>query len=153
MNAKRLDAASATGPADTTTWPAAPSAANGWDPAIRDIRRQFLAKRRGSGVRRYRSTVFERDNFTCQMLICYFPGVPLVVGGDPHDQTAPQIDHVIPIAEGGSNSPDNIRASHGLCNREAWNHHAEEVWAASDPTGRRQAAFSKRTERRAARLR
>jgi len=49
--------------------------------------------------------VFERDNYTCQYCGQCAPNVKL------------EVDHVIPVADGGSNDMDNLRTSCYACNR------------------------------------
>lgn len=55
--------------------------------------------------KRLRFRVFDRDNFTCRYCGKSPPSVKLVV------------DHVIPIAEGGTNDDDNLIASCEECNQ------------------------------------
>jgi len=49
--------------------------------------------------------VLERDNFTCQYCGQHAPNVQL------------EVDHVIPVSEGGDNSLDNLKTSCYACNR------------------------------------
>lgn len=58
-----------------------------------------------------RPQVYERDHWTCQL--CRKP-----VARDqvvPHPQ-APTLDHVIPLARGGTHEPANVQLAHYLCN-------------------------------------
>lgn len=58
-----------------------------------------------------RHQVYERDHWTCQL--CREP-----VARDqvvPHPQ-APTLDHVIPLARGGTHEPANVQLAHYLCN-------------------------------------
>lgn len=59
----------------------------------------------------YRTAIFERDAWTCQL--CYRPIARTQVA--PHPD-APTIDHVIPLAAGGTHEPSNVQAAHFLCN-------------------------------------
>ncbi|WP_434744799.1 HNH endonuclease [Streptomyces sp. A-14] len=58
-----------------------------------------------------RPQVYERDHWTCQL--CREPVVRDQVV--PHPQ-APTLDHVIPLARGGTHEPANVQLAHYLCN-------------------------------------
>lgn len=51
-----------------------------------------------------RFEIFKRDGFSCQYC-----------GASP-PQVILQIDHIIPVVEGGNNDPDNLATSCGSCN-------------------------------------
>lgn len=53
-----------------------------------------------------RYSVMKRDDFTCQL--CGKKGL---------DNTRLEIDHILPVAEGGTNNPDNLRTLCFECNR------------------------------------
>jgi 5-methylcytosine-specific restriction endonuclease McrA len=58
-----------------------------------------------------RTQVYERDQWTCQL--CGDPVARAEVV--PHPQ-APTIDHVLPLARGGTHEPSNVQLAHYLCN-------------------------------------
>lgn len=55
--------------------------------------------------------IFERDNWVCHL--CGLLIDPSVSRMDPAGAT---IDHVLPIARGGVDSPENVKAAHRSCN-------------------------------------
>lgn len=57
------------------------------------------------------AAVAERDMFMCQL--CFDP-VDLTLTS-PHPDS-PSIDHVVPLAAGGSDTPDNVQLAHRWCN-------------------------------------
>lgn len=58
-----------------------------------------------------RMAVFERDDWRCQL--CLMPALPDWVV--PHPD-APTIDHIVPLARGGTHTMDNVQTAHFLCN-------------------------------------
>lgn len=58
-----------------------------------------------------REEVFERDSWTCQ--VC---GLHLSIDTDPFDPTAPTVDHVVPLSQGGEHSRANVQAACLHCN-------------------------------------
>ncbi|MEU9310875.1 HNH endonuclease signature motif containing protein [Streptomyces sp. NPDC048256] len=58
-----------------------------------------------------RIAVFQRDRWICRL--CSKPVVRTAVV--PHPR-APVIDHVIPLARGGTHEPANVQTAHFLCN-------------------------------------
>lgn len=60
-------------------------------------------------VRRVR--VFERDEWTCHLC-----GEPLSREASFPDPLYPTLDHVMPIAKGGSHTMANVKAAHFICN-------------------------------------
>lgn len=58
-----------------------------------------------NGYSALRWFVLERDNFTCQYCGQSAPNVAL------------EVDHIVPVAEGGEDSPDNLKTSCYSCNR------------------------------------
>lgn len=54
-----------------------------------------------------RQLVWERDKGVCGMC------------GEPVEFDDMEVDHIVPIAEGGDSSPSNLRAAHWRCNRKA----------------------------------
>lgn len=55
--------------------------------------------------KRVRFDVFKRDNFTCQYCGAHPPAVVL------------EVDHIVPVADGGDNDPDNLITACFPCNR------------------------------------
>lgn len=83
-----------------------------------------VGKQSGRGGRpwqRKRAAVFERDGFLCQ--ICMRVGVVRVV--TLHGSLAGVCDHIIPLAEGGSDRESNLQAICQQCDREKT--HAESI--------------------------
>lgn len=74
-------------------------------------RRDQAALRRGGSRRVNRYAIYVRDRGRCQ--ICRKPVA--MTKAVPHPN-APVLDHVIPVAEGGTNDPANLRLAHFLCN-------------------------------------
>lgn len=58
--------------------------------------------------------ICKRDNWICQ--ICFKP-VPKELRGTWND-SAPEVDHIIPACKGGTYTPDNLRCTHRKCNRD-----------------------------------
>lgn len=59
----------------------------------------------------YRRKVFERDRWICQL--CRKPVAR--TKAVPHPK-APVLDHIIPLAVGGTHEPSNVQCAHYLCN-------------------------------------
>ncbi|WP_081920222.1 HNH endonuclease [Terrabacter tumescens] len=60
---------------------------------------------------RHRKAVLERDDWTCQ--ICWLPLDP---DASMVDDLYPQADHITPVALGGDDGMENLRAAHRWCN-------------------------------------
>lgn len=79
-------------------------------------RRAQKARRRAvkAGVERVaysRVAIFERDRWKCQLC-----GDPVKRNAKvPHDM-APTIDHIVPLFEGGADTPSNVQLAHFICN-------------------------------------
>lgn len=62
--------------------------------------------------------IYERDAWTCMMPVCYHPDSraidPALNGQSSH--WAPSVDHIVPLAVGGTNDRRNLRAAHQLRN-------------------------------------
>lgn len=59
----------------------------------------------------YRRAIFERDGWTCQLC-----RLPLDIEKEVPHPLAPTIDHIVPLACGGTHEPRNAQAAHFLCN-------------------------------------
>lgn len=68
--------------------------------------------RRQSIKPRLRARVIARDGYVCQ--IC---GEKTSLVHDPADDLSPEIDHIIPVRDGGKNLMENLRVAHRVCNR------------------------------------
>lgn len=77
---------------------------------VRARRRVRMRKPQGSALV-VRKQIYERDGWRCH--ICTKPVRRDAVV--PHPQ-APTIDHLIPLAEGGTHEPHNVRTAHFICN-------------------------------------
>ncbi len=72
-------------------------------------RRALMAGAEVDAVSRWR--IHERDGWTCH--IC---GDPVDRGAVVPDLAAPVLDHVVPLARGGSHSEANLKTAHFYCN-------------------------------------
>lgn len=86
-------------------------------PEVRDQRRHAKharkARLRGGGVEVvYRTRVFERDGWRCQLCGRLVARARVV----PHP-LAPTLDHIVPLAAGGEHSYRNVQLAHFICNR------------------------------------
>lgn len=59
----------------------------------------------------YRARIFERDKWTCQLCNRRVARTRVV----PHPK-APVLDHIIPLANGGTHEPANVQCAHFICN-------------------------------------
>lgn len=74
--------------------------------------RRRRARKRGALVERYeRIDIFERDGWRCQLCGHKVRRTAKV----PHPK-APVLDHVLPLAAGGDDTPRNVQCAHFLCN-------------------------------------
>lgn len=60
-------------------------------------------------VNRY--AIYNRDDWTCWL--CH---MPIDRSADAQADMAPSLDHVIPLANGGTHEPANVATAHRLCN-------------------------------------
>jgi 5-methylcytosine-specific restriction endonuclease McrA len=58
-----------------------------------------------------RRAIFERDGWQCQLC-----GDPVKRNAKVPDPKAPTIDHIVPLAAGGTHEPANAQCAHFLCN-------------------------------------
>lgn len=58
-----------------------------------------------------RQAIFRRDRWTCRICGRHLKRNAVV----PHP-LAPTIDHIVPLAKGGTHEPANVQAAHFLCN-------------------------------------
>lgn len=58
-----------------------------------------------------RRTIYDRDDWTCWL--CH---LPIDRDADAQSDMAPSLDHMIPLANGGTHEPGNTRTAHRLCN-------------------------------------
>ena len=83
---------------------------------LRCGRRADKAKRRALErdafvARVRRRDVYERDQWTCQLC-----GEPVARDEVVPHPKAPTIDHIVPLARGGTHEPANVQLAHYLCN-------------------------------------
>jgi len=67
-----------------------------------------------------RDAVFRRDGF-----VCWLCGGSTVDGAEPNSPVAPEIDHVIPRSQGGSDDVANLRCAHRFCNESRGDRHPD----------------------------
>lgn len=78
----------------------------------RESRRLRRDRKRAQHVERvFRRKVYERDNWTCR--ICR---KPINRGALVPDPKAPTIDHILPLALGGTHEYSNVQTAHFICN-------------------------------------
>ena len=58
-----------------------------------------------------RRRIYERDDWTCQLC-----GRHVLRNVPPNHPEAPSIDHIVPLAAGGTHEPANVQTAHLLCN-------------------------------------
>lgn len=61
--------------------------------------------------------ICERDHWTCRLC-----GQPVARGTKPPDLLAPTLDHIIPLARGGTHEPGNVQLAHFICNSRKSDH-------------------------------
>lgn len=59
----------------------------------------------------YRNRIFERDGWRCQLC-----GNKVKRDAEVPHPLAPVLDHIVPLAKGGSHEPANVQCAHFLCN-------------------------------------
>lgn len=78
----------------------------------RDHKHRYRARKRGA----YRQAVsplsiYQRDDWTCRLC-----GTRTDPSADPQSDHAPSLDHIIPLANGGTHEPSNVWTAHRGCN-------------------------------------
>lgn len=74
--------------------------------------RRRRARKRSAVSEAYRARdIYERDGWRCHLC-----AKPLKRDATVPHPRAPTIDHVVPLARGGSDTMDNVKAAHFLCN-------------------------------------
>ena len=81
----------------------------------RDCRKKAIAKRRGAYAEKIVAReIFERDRWICQL--CKTKVNRRL--RNPHP-LCPSLDHIIPLARGGSHTKENVQLAHLVCNMRA----------------------------------
>jgi 5-methylcytosine-specific restriction endonuclease McrA len=80
--------------------------------SVADSRARYRARKRSAFVERvYRHRILERDRWTCQLC-----GVEVDKEATVPHPLAAVLDHVVPLARGGTHSQANVQCAHFLCN-------------------------------------
>jgi len=74
-----------------------------------------------------RREIAERDNWTCQLCGKPIEDMPKENYRNPMYLN---IDHIVPISQGGDDAPHNLQATHATCNKSKWIY-AGESWVNS----------------------
>jgi len=72
-------------------------------------RRLRISRKRAERI--YRLEIFKRDGWRCQ--IC---GRPVKRNAECPHPLSPVLDHIVPLAKGGTHEPKNVQLAHFLCN-------------------------------------
>lgn len=89
-----------------------------WSKANPEKVRENGARRRARKMNAYvapvdREAIYKRDNYTCQLC------GELVEMDEQHPHPmSPVIDHILPLARGGTHEPRNVQLTHSLCNQK-----------------------------------
>jgi len=75
---------------------------------VHAIANNYGKGRGGRPWRRLREQVLRRDGYLCQCVLCKESALPLL---------ADEVDHIIPLAQGGSNEMTNLQAIHRIHHR------------------------------------
>lgn len=59
----------------------------------------------------YRQRIYDRDRWRCRLC-----GKPVKRGAVVPHPMAPTLDHIIPLAAGGTHEPSNVQCAHFICN-------------------------------------
>jgi len=81
-----------------------------------DMKREWKHRRRALRRDAYRAPVsasktFAQDDYECQLC-----GEPMDMAEKVPHPLAPTIDHIIPLARGGTHEPANVQSAHFICN-------------------------------------
>lgn len=82
-----------------------------WKSRDKAVRRMRI-RDNGSAETILAEHVFERDSWTCQ--ICAEP--VLRQSADVYHDLIPTLDHIVPLARGGTHTYDNVQCAHWICN-------------------------------------
>jgi len=80
-------------------------------PPLAHKARRKVRKRQGFVEHVSRHYIFKRDGYCCQ--IC---GKKLAMSKAAPHPKSPTLDHIIPIARGGTHERSNLQAAHFICN-------------------------------------
>lgn len=87
-------------------------AAGGRTTAALEADQRRRAAKKGSTVGRFSNReIYERDGWCCQL--CHRKVRPELAYPHPLSKS---IDHIVPLAEGGSHTPENVQLAHLRCN-------------------------------------
>lgn len=89
--------------------------------SLRHERHTAKARRRARKREAYvadvwRQKIFERDRWRCQVPECQFPRRIVARAKQVPHPRAPVLDHIVPLAAGGTHEPANVQCAHFLCN-------------------------------------
>jgi 5-methylcytosine-specific restriction endonuclease McrA len=78
----------------------------------RDEQHRRRAAKRNAKVEKVNAIdIFNRDNWTCQLC-----GEPVQRDAKVPHFLAPTLDHIVPLAKGGSHTKENLQLAHFICN-------------------------------------
>ena len=83
-------------------------------PSLQSISTATIAKpdafgnSRGNNWKTIRKRIMLRDKFLCQCEACQASGFPM---------QAHEVDHIVPLCEGGKDNPENLRAINRECHK------------------------------------
>lgn len=82
----------------------------------RDLKREAHHRRRALARNAYRAPVNRHEVFALAGHECMLCGTPMEMDKSVPHPLAPTIDHIVPLARGGTHEPANVQAAHFLCN-------------------------------------
>ncbi|MGY4930325.1 HNH endonuclease [Streptomyces sp. 900116325] len=83
---------------------------------LKDDKREAKHKRRARQRDAYVANVSRRAIYERDRWMCHLCGKKINRDAEVPDPLAPTLDHVIPLAAGGTHEPANVRAAHYRCN-------------------------------------